>query len=307
MFWRRIIQKGSRGRLVILESGKTNPRITAMKRLPFSTVVIVAMILASLIVTPIFNRDPLRTNIERQYENPTLSYPFGMDGSGRDVFARVISAIKIDLGIAAGSSLMAFLLGTLIGAVSGYLGRTWDSIFMRLFDILQAIPGLLLGMLILAVMGTGIVPLIIIIAIINIPVYGRMVRAEVLPERRSTVVEAARLSMISGPKILLVYLLPRCVTSALAYLPVQAGFAVSLAAGFGFLGLGVKPQLPELGALIREGLVDLLYLGVWWTTLWPGVFLAVIIILLYRMGDWIMQLTTGSKGMIKVREIARCS
>ena len=134
MFWRRIIQKGSRGRLVILESGKTNPRITAMKRLPFSTVVIVAMILASLIVTPIFNRDPLRTNIERQYENPTLSYPFGMDGSGRDVFARVISAIKIDLGIAAGSSL-AWLARD--------AGPSWQ--FLAHHRLLSAVYGLVLA------------------------------------------------------------------------------------------------------------------------------------------------------------------
>jgi peptide/nickel transport system permease protein len=268
--------------------------------------ILLALVLLSLTLNPLTGRDPLQTNAPLQFSPPSLRFPFGTDSAGRDVFARVIAAIRIDLGIAAGSSLAAFLAGTITGAAAGYAGGRVDSIVTRLYDIAQSIPGLLLGLLVLTAVGAGIGPLILILALINVPVYGRMVRAEMLPLAASPVVESARLARVPGRRILFVYLLPRCMTSVLAYLPVQAGFAVSLAAGFGFLGVGVKPPLPEWGAMIREGFGDLVFTGRWWTTFFPGLFLAGTIVLLYRTGDWLLETATGSRGMVN-RRVDRCA
>jgi peptide/nickel transport system permease protein len=273
--------------------------------LPVSGFVLAALLLLSLLVNPLTGRDPLETNAPLQYSPPSLRFPFGTDSAGRDLFARVFAALRIDLGIAVGSSLAAFAAGSLTGAVAGYLRGPADAIIMRLYDVTQSIPGLLLGLLVLTAVGAGIGPLIFILAMINVPVYGRMIREEILPLAASPAVEAARLSQVPEPRILFVYLVPRCVTSVVAYLPVQAGFAMSLAAGFGFLGVGVNPPLPEWGGMIREGFGDLVFLGMWWTTLWPGLFLASTIVLLYRTGDWLLETVTGVRGMSGMR-MNRC-
>ncbi|HHT26372.1 MAG TPA: ABC transporter permease [Firmicutes bacterium] len=247
------------------------------------------LLCASFVLNPLLGRDPNRTDTSEVYTPPSLAHPFGTDSSGRDVFARVIAAVKLDMGIAVGSGILAFLVGTLLGAVAGYIGSLPDTIVMRLFDVWQSIPGLLLGLLVLSVAGKGIAPLVGVIALINIPVYGRMTRAELAVQRNAAVVDSARLSGVPEWRILLVYLLPQGFSSALAYFPVQAGFAISVAAGFGFIGLGVSPPTAEWGAMIAAGISDLLFLNVWWTTLFPGAFLALTILLLYRMGDWLMR------------------
>lgn len=264
------------------------PASTAPPKVPYALILLGALLFASFTLNPLLGKEPNRTQIERAYQPPSREHFFGTDQSGRDVFARVIDATKLDLGIAAGSSAAAFLIGTAIGALSGYLGGRADQWIMRLFDIWQAIPGLLLGLLVLAILGEGLLPLIGVIAAINIPVYGRLARAELLPERRSVQVEAARLSHVPEWRILLVYLLPKGLTSCLAYLPVQAGFSIAIASGFGFIGLGIQAPTPEWGTMIAEGLGDLLFLHTWWTTFFPGLFLAMTIVLLYRTGDWLM-------------------
>jgi peptide/nickel transport system permease protein len=263
--------------------------MTFIKTVPNYMWVLIILLVASFGLNPLLGRDPNRTDTGAAYAGPSLTHPFGTDSNGRDVFARVIDAIKLDVGIAIGSGIIAFLIGTLLGAVAGYKGGFWDTFIMRLFDIWQSIPGLLLGLLVLNVVGKGIAPLVGVIALINIPVYGRMTRAELATQRNAVVVDSARLSDVAEWRILLVYLLPQGLSSALAYFPVQAGFAVSVAAGFGFIGLGVSPPTAEWGAMISAGISDLLFLNVWWTTLFPGAFLAMTILLLYRMGDELMR------------------
>src|SRR5690625_4887690 len=119
--------------------------------LPFSLVVLVMLVLASFIVNPLLNLEPNVTNIAKQYAEPSKQYLFGTDSSGRDIFARVVAAAKLDLGIAAGASAASFVMGTLLGAVAGYVGGRLERGLLYLFDMWQAIPGMLLGLLVLAV------------------------------------------------------------------------------------------------------------------------------------------------------------
>lgn len=253
---------------------------------PPTLLFLAAMVFLSLALNPLLGKDPNQTNILAQYQAPSLEHPFGTDKAGRDVFARVIDAVKLDVGIALGSAAASVLVGCVLGAAAGYLGGWWERGLMRLFDVWQAVPGLLLGLLVLSVVGRGVLPLIGVIALINIPVYARMTRAEIQPLRDSQMVEAARLSLVPGWRVLLVYLLPRGIASSLAYLPVQAGFAVSVAAGFGFIGLGTRPPAAEWGAMIAEGVSDLMFMDVWWTVCFPGAFLSITVLLLYRVGEW---------------------
>ena len=271
--------------VIRLERMRTS--IAWWRHVPFSLVILLLLAFGSLVVNPLLKLDPTTTNIAHQYAEPSKQHLLGTDGAGRDVFARVMAAAQVDLGIAFAASLASVIVGTLLGAIAGYAGGRWERVLLHVFDIWQAIPGMLLGLLTLAVTGPGIVPLISVIAVINIPVYARMVRSEMAPLRHAPLVEAARLSHVSEAKILLVYLLPRTLTSAIAYLPVQAGFSVAMAAGFGFIGLGVKPPAAEWGAMISEGIADMLFFGAWWIPLAPGAMLALTVFLFYRVGHWL--------------------
>lgn len=269
---------------------KTNVRLAHRRtKMPLALVAIAIIFACAWGAGPLFGADPYTTDVTARYAPPSREHLLGTDHLGRDVLARVLAAGVFDLGIGFSSAIVSFTFGTLLGAVSGYVGGRWDRFFMRVFDVWQSIPGILLGLLVLTLVGRGLGPLMAVVSIAYIPIYARMVRAEMLPERRSTLVQAAALSGVPGWRILLVYLLPRHLTAALAYLPVQAGFAIAMTAGFGFIGLGIKPPAPEWGAMISDGLSDLIFLNIWWTTLPAGVLLALTGLLLFQSGDWLLQ------------------
>lgn len=254
------------------------------------SIVFVLVLTLSAIVPPswISGVDPVLTDAAHDNLPPQLSHPFGTDHLGRDVLARVLSATRIDMGIAVLATVFAFCIGTVLGAVAGYTGGIIDGVLMRILEILQSIPGILLGLLIMVLAGSGFISLVLTITLINIPIYARLSRAEIQPVARSPIVVAARLSMVPEPKILFIYVLPGALTSAIAYIPVQAGFSISVAAGFGFLGVGITPPQAEWGMMIREGLSGLLFLNAWWPVFFPALYLAVSVLILYRVGNLLL-------------------
>lgn len=243
------------------------------------------LLVGAFLLGPLAGEGPYATDVIARYEPPSRMHLLGTDHLGRDVLARVLTAGTLDLGIALSAAAVAFVVGTLLGAVSGYVGGRLDRLLMRLFDVWQSIPGILLGLLVIMVFGKGLWVLMGVVGLSFVPVYARMVRAEVLPQRDSVLVEAARGSGVSETKILLLYLLPRRLHAAVAYLPVQAAAAMGMTAGFGFIGLGVAPPAPEWGAMIAEGMSDLVFLGLWWTTLPAGLLLGLTSLLLFAFGD----------------------
>jgi peptide/nickel transport system permease protein len=248
---------------------------------------IAGILVLSVLVPPdsVTGFDPVRTDTALDNASPSSTHPFGTDHLGRDVLARVIAATRIDLGIAVVATFLAFGIGVVLGAAAGFAGGAVDGILMRVLEILQSIPGILLGLLIMVLAGSGFVSLVLAITLINIPVYARLTRAEIQPLAHSPVVAAANLSMVPKIKILLVYVLPSALTSAIAYLPVQAGFSISVAAGFGFIGVGIQPPQAEWGTMIREGLSGLIFLDVWWPVLFPALYLAASVLILYKVGN----------------------
>lgn len=230
--------------------------------------------------------DPNRTNPARSLEPPSAAHPLGTDELGRSVAARVLAAAGLDLSIAVVATAAAFVLGVVLGAGAAYAGGAVDATLMRVLEILQSVPGILLGLLLVVLLpdAPGFVTLVLAIAAMNVPVYARLTRAELAPLAASPVTGAARLAGVSHGRVLIVYLLPQGVTSAVAYLPVQAGFSVSVAAGFGFIGVGIRPPQAEWGLMIREGLSAMLYLDAVWPVLAPAGALAVTVVALYAVG-----------------------
>ncbi len=245
-------------------------------------ILIMLVLLAGLLM--LLPGDDANRTTSAAYQPPGAAHPLGTDAYGRDVAARLLAATRFDLFIVVAAVSLAFGGGIIIGALLGFAGGVADFIGMRVLEILQSIPDLLLGLLVLAALGPGTSNLILVIAVLNIPVYARLVRAEVLSRRRSPVVDAARLSGVSWLRRVFVYVLPASLTSAIAYLPVQASFTVVLVAGLGFLGLGVPLPQAEWGDMIRQGSEQLIT-GVWWTTLFPGVVLLAVTLGLYMAGN----------------------
>jgi peptide/nickel transport system permease protein len=265
-------------------------RLLARPRFILLAVLTLALLVCAAIPPRLVSgHTPNRVEAAQDNGPPDSQHRFGTDHLGRDVLARIISAARIDLGVAVTATLAAFFIGTALGAAAGFTGGVVDGIVMRLMEILQSIPGILLGLMILVLAGTGFNSLVIAITLINIPIYARLTRAEVLPLANSPVVSAAKLSLVPSVKILSVYVLPGALTSALAYLPVQAGFSISVAAGFGFIGVGIQPPQAEWGTMIREGLSGLLFLNVWWPVVFPVIFLALSVLVLYGWGNVLMR------------------
>ena len=247
-------------------------------------IIIAVLLLLSAIIPSGLIGSGTGTNPAGKNLSPGPGHPFGTDHLGRDVFARVLSAARIDLSIALAATIGAFLIGTALGAAAGFTGGAADLVIIRLLEVLQSVPGILLGMLIMVLAGCGYRSLVAVITLINIPVYARLARSEMLPLARSPVASAARLSMVPPLRILTVYLLPSALTSVISYIPVQAGFSISVAAGFGFIGLGIAPTEAEWGIMIREGLSNLLFLRIWWPVVFPSLFLIASVLMFHRAG-----------------------
>lgn len=248
---------------------------------------IVAGLFVAFALGPLVGPGPYPTDVTARYEPPSWEHPLGTDHLGRDVLSRVLTAGTLNVSLALACALIALTTGSLLGAVCGYIGGVLDRLLMRLLDVWQSVPSILLGLLVVSLFGKSIVALLCVISLSFVPMYARMVRAEVLPQRHAVLVEAARLAGVAEWRILLVYLLPQHLTAAIAYLPIQAAYAVGMTAGLGFIGLGVKPPTPEWGAMISEGTSDLFFMGMWWTTLPAGLLLGVTSLLLFRGGDWL--------------------
>jgi peptide/nickel transport system permease protein len=215
---------------------------------------------------------------------PSLSHPFGTDSIGFDIFSRVLYGARLDLGIAFGAVGIALVVGSLLGALAGYMGRVADEIVMRLLDMLSAFPSFILAMGVVAALGPSLTNLIAAIALINVPVYARLLRSRVLSVKHSPFVLAA--SGVGGSRwrILFVHVLPNSVSPIFVQSTLQAGWAILEAAGLSFIGLGVRVPEAEWGVMITMGL-QFVVSGEWWIAFFPGMAIAVTVMGFNLIGD----------------------
>jgi peptide/nickel transport system permease protein len=221
---------------------------------------------------------------------PGGQFLFGTDNNGMDILSRVIWAPRIDLTIALSSTLLAFVIGVLFGAWSGYFGGApgvlgWASEFvLRATDISQAFPVFIFALALVAMLGASESNVIMALAFVNIPVFLRLTRAEVLRVRQKPFVDAARCVGNSEFEIAMRHVLPNSLTPALVQVSVVIGFAILLTAGLSFAGAGVKPPTPEWGVMVSQGARDMIT-GQWWPALFPGLFLGITVLGFALVGD----------------------
>lgn len=250
----------------------------------FALVLFGLLVLAALLGPLLAPHDPVATNAADALQGPSAHYWFGTDQLGRDVFSRVLVATRLDLLIALGAVLISCAVGSVIGAILGYFGGLVDATASRFVDILMAFPLFVLAMALVAALGNTVMNVIYATAIINLPFYIRLARAEVNVRRGLGYVEAARVGGSSHARILMVFLLPNILSPVVIQASVNLGWAVLNAAGLSFLGLGVRPPTPEWGIMVAEG-ARFIASGEWWIALFPGLALMIAVFAFNLLGD----------------------
>ena len=215
---------------------------------------------------------------------PSLAHLCGTDQVGRDVFSRILTACRLDMSIALSAVGLSLVAGTLIGTFAGYYGRLFDSLVSRLVDTIMAFPLFVLAMAIVASLGNSVANIVYATAIINLPFYIRVARAEVSVRRNSQFVEAALISGNSGPRIIFRHLLPNIIPTIMVQASLNLGWAILNAAGLSFIGLGVRPPDAEWGIMVAEG-AQYIVSGEWWIALFPGIALMLTVLCFNFLGD----------------------
>lgn len=238
--------------------------------------------------------DPLASNTAIALQAPNATHWFGTDHLGRDVFSRVVVATRLDLGIAFFAVSISFVFGTVLGSIAAYFGGWYERVIGRLADIVLAFPLFVLAMGIVAVLGNSLVNVIYATAIINIPFYIRIARAEVSIQRDRQYVQAALLSGNSHIRTLACHILPNCLPNLVVQISINMGWAILNAAGLSFIGLGVRPPVAEWGILVAEG-ADYIISGQWWLVLYPGFILMLAVFSFNLVGDTLRDLVDPQK------------
>lgn len=249
-----------------------------------ASIVVLLFVFLALFGHHITPYNPLETSVVRALQAPSAQHWFGTDNLGRDIFSRVIAASRVDLYIAVMAVSLAFAIGVSIGAVAGYTGGAIDRIVSRMVDTIMAFPLFVLAMGIVAALGNTLDNIIIATAIINIPFYIRMTRAEVLVQKQLEYVDAARISGGSSSRILFRQILPNTLPTTVVQVSLNLGWTILNAAGLSFIGLGVRPPTPEWGILVAEG-ASYMVSGQWWISFFPGMVLMIVVLSFNMLGD----------------------
>lgn len=254
-------------------------------RLAMAGLVIVGLLLIVALLAPwIAPHDPFVQNLGNRLKPPgTPGYLLGTDDFGRDILSRIIHGARITLYIIALVAVTAPVLGLLVGTVSGYFGGWIDAVLMRLTDIFLAFPRLILALALVAVLGPGIENAVLAIALTAWPPYARIARAETLTVRNSDYIAAIRLQGASAPRIIAGHVVPMCLPSVIIRVTLDMAGVILIAAGLGFLGLGVQPPLPEWGLMISSGRKFLF--EQWWVATMPGLAIFIVSLGFNLLGD----------------------
>ena len=246
-------------------------------------VIIVILILTAIFADYLAPYPYDEMHLLNTFETPSKDFPFGTDNFGQDILSRVIYGARISLRIGFISVSIALIIGVTIGAICGYFGGKVDILLMRVIDIFQAIPDILMAIAIIASLGPGLSNLMIAVGVAAIPGYARIVRASVLSLRDMEFVEAARASGSNSARIILKHILPNCLAPIIVQATLGLAYAILNAAGMSFIGLGLEPPTPEWGAMLSSGrayIRDYPHM-----TLFPGLVIVLTIFALNVLGD----------------------
>jgi len=213
----------------------------------------------------------------------------GTDDLGMDIFTRVIYGARLEFLFAFFAVIGASIVGCIYGVISAFYGGWLDELMMRFLDSLQAFPGLLLGMALAAALRPSARNVIIVLIVVNFPIYARLVRSQALSLKQATFVDAARVVGNNDFRIIFKYLLPNALGPIYVTASLNIGWTVLMASSLSFVGLGVPAPTPEWGLMVSQGARHMIF-GKWWPSFFPGLFIFLFVLAANLFGDGLRDL-----------------
>jgi peptide/nickel transport system permease protein len=239
-------------------------------------------------------QNPTESLANIPHEAPSLTHWFGTDRQGFDVFSRTVFGSQAALQVVVVATLLSLVIGFPLGLLSGYLGGRLDRVLLFLMDTLYTLPGILLAVTVAFMVGRGVLNAAIALSVAYVPQYYRVVRNHTVSVKTELFIEAAQATGASPYHVLTRYLFFNVIQSVPVIFTLNAADAILTLAGLGFLGLGLPAEIPEWGHDLKLAL-DALPIGIWWTTLFPGLAMTLLVVGLSFIGeglnDWINPLS----------------
>ena len=268
---------------------RENPVVAFFKRLVQRPAAIVGLVLfAILIFCAIFADliapyDYTAISVREANQPPSAAHLCGTDQVGRDIFSRLLIGARYSLTLGILSCMFSGICGIIVGAISGYFGGVVDEVLMRVCDVIQSIPGMVLNLAVACVIGVGFWKTIIVLGIGGIAGGARIMRASIMKVREMEYVEAAAVTNCSNVKIMAKHLIPNAISSTLVSMTMGVGGSIMAASGLAYLGLGVQPPTPEWGAMLSDGRQYLTKFP--WMCTFPGVAIMITVLAINLFGD----------------------
>ena len=250
-----------------------------------SAVFLIALLIVGLLGDVLFDYETqvIGQDYSQRMLPPSLEHPFGTDNMGRDLLVRVLYGARYTLPVAFFSTMIAMVLGVIIGGIAGYFGGKVDNIIMRCVDIWAALPNLLLAILLVSVMGVGLIPLVISMGLTSVAIFARITRSSVISKGGAEYAEAARAIGATDAQILFQHILPNSLSPVLVQMTLRMGAAIISCSAMSFLGLGVDMPKPEWGALLSAGREFIRRAP--WMCMFPGITIMLVVIAFNQLGD----------------------
>lgn len=213
-------------------------------------------------------------------------FPLGTDGQWRDILASIIYGARVSVMIGVVAMVAACLIGTTAGLLAGFYGGIADSVIMRIADIQLSFPSILIALFLMSAVGTGVDKVLIALTAVGWVVYARTTRGSTLSEMEKEYVQAARVAGLPDWRIIACHVLPNVLTPLIVIATIQVGTFVLIEASLSFLGVGVPITEPSLGLLVKNGF-DVLFSGLWWTSVFPGLAIMLLVFGINLFGDFL--------------------
>jgi peptide/nickel transport system permease protein len=249
----------------------------------FGTGLILVVVLLAAFADLVAPYDPTEMKVSDALERPSAPHPFGTDRFGRDVLSRTIHGSRIALGVALSSIALAFVAGTALGLVGGYVGGWPDLLIGRVMDVLFSFPTLILAIGIAAMLGPGLNNAALAIAVVYVPLFSRVARGPVIAEREKDHVAAAQGLGAGWPRIVFRHILPNVLAPLIVQASVSLAFAILIEASLSYLGLGTQPPDPSWGTMLNEGRTYLETAP--WMSIFPGLAIMLAVFGFNLLGD----------------------
>ncbi len=265
------------------EFAKTLKRLSRNKAAVAGAIVLLLILLVAFFASVLAPYDPIEQDYGRVLLAPSAANLLGTDQFGRDVLSRILVGSRQSLEVAALAIVIAGVVGTTLGLLTGYLGGWVDMLIQRLIDIQLAFPGILFALAVVSVLGPGLRNAMIAVGISLIPSFARMVRGSVLSARENVYVEAARVIGATKRRIVIHHILPNVLAPIMVLATVAIAWAILIGASLSFLGLGAQPPTPEWGldlAQARDYLRE-----AWWMSTFPGLAIMVTVVSVNLLGE----------------------